>query len=381
MVTEPPPDFAAFSHPASAASRPIEHAPAPNPRGLMRWKLILWCIGAGVLFLACFISLVIAWRAQRQVGLLEQELVRRQEASQNQALEAQMLSRQSSDMVRDFAAKVALLEAKVADVSLQRTQLEELVQSLYRSRDENLVADIESAVRVAIQQSAITGSSEPLLAVLKQSDERLTRTYQPRLQGVQRAILRDLDRVRAAGSVDVSMVTLRLDEAVALMDDLPLLSAPKLHDDRADALAGTKEGSASTDAASSGAAPAESSWLKAGRALGQHIWAEVKTLVRVSRIDQPEAVLLAPEQSFFLRENLKLRLLNARLALLSRQFDTVQADLKLVQEALSRYFDPQSRRTIQVTEILRQVTAHARMVSVPRPDDTLAALAMAEPGR
>jgi uroporphyrin-3 C-methyltransferase len=174
---------------------------------------------------------------------------------------------------------------------------------------------------------------------------------------------------------------LRLDEAVALMDDLPLLSAPKLHDDRADALAGTKEGSASTDAASSGAAPAESSWLKAGRALGQHIWAEVKTLVRVSRIDQPEAVLLAPEQSFFLRENLKLRLLNARLALLSRQFDTVQADLKLVQEALSRYFDPQSRRTIQVTEILRQVTAHARMVSVPRPDDTLAALAMAEPGR
>jgi 2-dehydro-3-deoxyglucarate aldolase/4-hydroxy-2-oxoheptanedioate aldolase len=38
-------------------------------------------------------------------------------------------------------------------------------------------------------------------------------------------------------------------------------------------------------------------------------------------------MLIAPEQAFFLRENLKLRLLNARLALLSRQFDTAQADL------------------------------------------------------
>ena len=37
------------------------------------------------------------------------------------------------------------------------------------------------------------------------------------------------------------------------------------------------------------------------------------------RIDQPEAMLLAPDQAFFLRENLKLRLLNARLALLARR--------------------------------------------------------------
>ena len=331
--------------------------------------------------LSCFISLAIAWKSQTQIGLLEQELVRRQEASQNQSLEAQTLSRQSSEMVRDSVAKVALLEAKLAELSLQRVQLEELVQSLYRSRDENLVADIESAIRVAIQQSAITGSSEPLVAVLKQSDERLTRAHQPRLQGVQRAILRDLDRLRAAGSVDVSMLTLRLDESVALIDSLPLLSAPKEHNDLADTPQASKEKNITANSPSSGAGSEESSWLNAGRVLGQKIWAEVKTLVRVSRIDQPDAFLLAPEQSFFLRENLKLRLLHARLALLSRQFETVQSDLKRVQEALSRYFDPQSRRTIQITEILYQVAGHTRMVSIPRPDDTLAALAMADPGR
>ena len=75
------------------------------------------------------------------------------------------------------------------------------MQSLARSRDENLVADIEAALRVALQQSALTGSAEPLVAALQQADERLARSNQPRLERVRRAIARDLDRVQAA-SVD-----------------------------------------------------------------------------------------------------------------------------------------------------------------------------------
>lgn len=357
----------------------MDFASAP---GSTRWSTILWWFLAGVMALACLLSMAMAWRAQRQVGVLEQELVRRQEASQNQALEAQMLSKQASEVVRESAAKVALLEARVSEVALQRTQLEELVQSLSRSRDENLVADIESGIRVAIQQAAITGSSEPLVAVLRQSDERLARNNQPRLQGVRRAILRDLDRVRAAGSVDVAVLTIRLDEAVRLMDDLPLLSALKLAEDLPEAAATTPETAVTpSGAASVPAGSGEASWWESSRSLGRRVWGEVKSLVRVSRIDQPDSVLMAPEQSFFLRENLKLRLLNARLALLSRQFDTAQADLKVVQDALSRYFDPQSRRTSHANEVVRQVAAQARAVSVPRPDDTLAALAAAEAGR
>jgi uroporphyrin-III C-methyltransferase len=101
----------------------------------------------------------------------------------------------------------------------------------------------------------------------------------------------------------------------------------------------------------------------------------------VTRIDHPEAALVSPDQSFFLRENLKLRLLNARLALLSRQFDTAQSDLRDCQEMLSRYFDMRSRKVAGVSELLRQVAGQARQVSVPRPDDTLAALTAAAAGR
>jgi len=103
--------------------------------------------------------------------------------------------------------------------------------------------------------------------------------------------------------------------------------------------------------------------------------------VRVTRIDHPDAMLLAPEQSFFLKENLKLRLLNARLALLSRQFETAQTDLLGAQLALERYFDRSTRRTQLAAELVKQVAAQSRQVILPRPDDTLAALAAAAAGR
>src|SRR5207244_3135867 len=90
------------------------------------------------------------------------------------------------------------------------------------------------------------------------------------------------------------------------------------------------------------------------------IWGEARTLLRVSRIEHPEAALISPDQSFFLRENLKLRLLNARLALLSRQFDTAQSDLRDCQDMLNRYFDTRSRKVVGVTELLRQVAGQAR---------------------
>jgi uroporphyrin-3 C-methyltransferase len=92
-------------------------------------------------------------------------------------------------------------------------------------------------------------------------------------------------------------------------------------------------------------------------------------------------MLVAPEQAYFLRENMKLRLLNARLARLSRQFGTAQSDLREVQLALERHFDRSSRRVNAMNELLRQVSAQARSVVVPRPDETLAALTAVLAGR
>ena len=334
-------------------------------------------------------ALGLAWNTQQRLKLAELEIVKRQEDSGTQAAEARLLARQSESAARETAAKVALLEARVAETSLQRSQLEELIQSLSRSRDENVLSDVDAALRLALQQSAITGSAEPLLSALRQADERLARYQQPRMDRVRRAVLQDLDRVKAAGTVDVQSLAIRIDETVRAIDDLPLLAAIDRRGakrETASRVAGERASDAGSSAPPATGASAVGGpgpqWLDARlRSMLHQVWAEVRDLVRVTRVDEPEAALLAPEQAFFLRENLKLRLLNARLALLSRQFDTVQADLRDAQGSLDRYFDKGSRRVELAREQLRQVAQQARQVTVPRPDATLAALATAVAGR
>jgi uroporphyrin-3 C-methyltransferase len=278
---------------------------------------------------------------------------------------------------------MALLEARVAETTMQRTQLEDLIQSLARSRDENVLADVEAAIRVALQQSAITGSAEPLVLTLKQADERLARYNQPRLERVRRAVAQDLERTRTAGVTDVTVLTIRLDDVIRQVDDLPLLALPER---RAGNTGTARSTPRSEEPAAAPAQPAsDAGWSdrlgQAGSDFFDHLWQEVKALIRVTRIDQPEAMLVAPEQAFFLRENLKLRLLNARLALLSRQFDTAQSDLRDAQSALDRYFDRSSRRVVAASETVRQVMGQSRLVNTPRPDATLAAIAAAAAGR
>ena len=355
--------------------------PAPRPVA-QRW----WPVWAAVAVAAIVAALALAWSTQQRLKGLERELVRRQAESQAQAAEARVLARAAQDLARESAAKTALVEARVAEAAMQRSQVEELLSSVSRSRDENVVADVEAAVRVALQQSALTGSAEPLVATLKQADERLARYNQPRLERVRRAVNRDLDRVKALGRVDIASLTVRLDEAVRLVDELPLLAlaVPRPKTATASRAAVSPE-AASAAAALAASSPAEGDWR--GRALqwwrdsSSQVGNEVRALVRVTRIDHPEAMLVAPEQQFFLRENLKLRLLNARLALLSRQFEIAQSDIRDAQAALDRYFERGSKRAAAVADLLRQVSAQARQTSVPRPDDTLAALATAAAGR
>ena len=341
-----------------------------------------WAAVAALLLVGLVLSLVLAWKADQHVTSLEQELVKRQMDSAAQATEARVLAKAAEEGVRDMAAKLALLEGRVAEVAIQRSQLEDLLQSLSRSRDENVVVDIEASIRVALQQNAITGSAEPLVATLKQSDERLARYNQPRLEGVRRAITRDLDRVKAVNVTDISALTIKLDEAVRMVDELPLLSASEPRGE-----AGRVSTVMSPTRPAAGPAPAVGTlaWFRdlgqTWDAVWQRVWLEAKSLVRVTRIDQPDAMLLAPEQAFFLKENLKLRLLNARLALLSRQFETAQSDLKISQFSIDRYFDKTARRTMLAAELIKQVATQARQVGVPRPDDTLAALAAAGAGR
>lgn len=367
------------AHPAPAA--PAAAAPV-TAAAVAGGTPMFWWLALAVAGVLGVVAITLALLGQQRIKALEQELVRRQQDSQGQAIEARALAQQAQELSRSAESKVALLEGRVAETALQRSQLEELIQQLSRSRDENVLADIDAAIRVAMQQSAITGSAEPLAAALRQAEERLQRMNQPRVERVRRALARDLDRVRAVAVSDIASLTIKLDDAMRSIDELPLLSQPARRSPGRTAVRAAAQAPAASSAAADQTADGWLQRLQASSAwFGERVWGEVKGLVRVTRIDNPEAMLVAPEQAWFLRENLKLRLLNARLALLSRQFDTAQADLRDAQSALDRYFDRSVRRVVLTSDLVRQVAGQARQVTLPRPDETLAALAAAQAGR
>ena len=355
-------------HTASDAP-PAAPAPAPNARS-GRSGVVTVLLAA--MAAAALVSSGMLWQ---KLSAIQEQLARQSADSGALAVEARTMARQAEELVRDTAARLAVAEARVSEVALQRSQLEELMQSLSRSRDENLVVDIESSIRLAQQQAELTGSLEPLVAALRSADQRIDRAAQPRLAPVQRAIGRDLDRLTRANVADTAGLLARLDDLVRQVDDLPVLNAVA-H------AAATRRLSVVPGTAANPSAQGHLAWWQAAL---QRSWEvvrdEARDLVRVSRIDQPEAILLAPEQTFFLRENLKLKLLNARLGVLARQFDSARADLAAATAALNKFFDPASRRTQSVATILQQAQASIKAADLPRLDETLAALATAAAGR
>ncbi|MFC5521430.1 uroporphyrinogen-III C-methyltransferase [Polaromonas jejuensis] len=346
-----------------------------------KWVLLVTVLAAGGLLTSGLL-----WQ---KLGNLQEELVRRSMDSGAQAIEARTLARQAQDGTRELSARLAIQETRISEVSLQRSQLEELMQSLSRSRDENLVVDVESALRLAQQQAQLTGSAEPLLAALKSADQRLSRAAQPRLNPLQRAMARDMDRIKAATLTDVPALMLKIDELVRLVDDLPVANAMVAATAPRPSAAPhspVPRAAASAPDTSSG----HGKWWRVFDQEAIQAWSqrtldnlreEVRKLLRVSRIDQPDAALLAPEQTFFLRENLKLRLLNARLALLSRQTEAARADLASASAWLGKYFDPASRRTQAAVQLQAQVQGQLKTSELPRLDETMAALATAAAGR
>ena len=331
----------------------VPAVPKTVPRGVI--------IGLGAVAVVALLGSGLLWQ---KLSTIQEQLARQSADANALSVEARGTAKQAQELARESAARVSVFEARLSEVSLQRAQLDELMQSLSRSRDENLVVDIESAIRLAQQQAQLTGSVEPLLAALKSADQRVTRAAQPRLTQLQRAIGRDIDRIKSAAVSDTPGLLVKLDELVHLVDELVLVNA---------VVPANVMGLAKRPGSES--AP---TWWQ--RSL-QVVFDEARSLVRVSRITQPEAALLSPEQSFFLRENFKLKLLNARLGLLARQLESSRADLGDAALLLNKYFDANSRKTQTTAALLQQVQAQMKTLQLPRVDETLAALTTAAAGR
>ena len=310
---------------------------------------------AVALVLLAAIVVALWFDTRGRIGSTQEELARRLHDIETESRDARSASRQAQEGLRDALAKIGALEAKLAESQNQQLALEALYQELARNRDEWQLAEIEQVLAIAQQQLQLSGNVRAALLALQLAEARLARADRPQFVPVRRALARDIERLRATPSIDLPSMTVRLDALIAAVDSLPLA-----FDERT-------ERSAPKDA------PAAAQGGTMTR-LGAEIWNELKQLVVVRKMTGNEPPLLAPQQAYFVRENLRLRLLNARVSLLTRDEAGYREDLRFAQSWVQRYFDTRSRQGGDALAQLKQLSSTSISFELPTISDSLEAV-------
>ena len=313
---------------------------------------------AGIgLAIALAFTAALWWDTRGRSGSTQEELAHWLRDIEAESRGARAAARESQEAMRLAQAKLAALEARLTESQGQQLALEALYQELSRSRDEWQLAEIEQVLAIAQQQLQLAGNVRAALLALQLAEARLGRNDRPQFLPVRRALARDIERLRSLPSIDLPGMSLKLDALVAAVDTLPLA-----FDERAERPAAPKD--------APGGARDESLWTR----FGGELWKELRQLVIVRKVETAEPPLLPPSQAYFVRENLKLRLLNARVDLLTRDEAGYREDLRVAQRWIQRYFDLRSKATQGALAQLKQLSAASVSFEPPSIAESLEAV-------
>jgi uroporphyrin-3 C-methyltransferase len=308
-----------------------------------------------------------AWSSHSRITSLRADMARSLQKGNATSADTAALARQVREQANGLQVKVAVLEARQSESQSQQAALEQLYQDLSKNRDDWALSEIEQVLSTASQQLQLAGNVQGALIALANADRSLSLSDKPQFIAIRRAIARDTEKLKALPALDTAGVALRLDNVINQIDTLPLLSSekPLLPDNTPVAVA-----PAGPSAAPTFGARLHAAWNR----WSSDMWNDVRQLVRVRSVETPEGLMLAPTQNYFVRENLKLRLLNARLALLARNETSFRDDLATAQDTLAKYFDTRARTTMSAQTLLRQVQGNNLAIELPDLSDSLNAV-------
>lgn len=302
---------------------------------------------------------VFVWQwvdAHYQLNQVQQEVARRLAEVEGSSKANQTLVTQNQELVRELGGKLSLLESKFAETASQRAALDALYQEMSSSRDQTALADVEQMVLIAGQQLQLSANVKAALIALQHAESRLQRLDRPGFGEMKKRISHDIERLRALPNIDATGINQQLDKLILAADAMPLAQDARVQTEPAK----TSEAQPATTNA----------WQR----FWSELWNELRGLVRIENTEQAEMPLLSPTQTFFLRENLKLRLISARLALLSHDEASFQRELKSAQAWVNRYFDSKSKDATQAQASLQKLTAANITLNVPDISGSLEAV-------
>lgn len=268
--------------------------------------------------------------------------------------EARGAQKEMREQFEALQSRLGALEGRLTEFQGQGAALQGLYQEIAHNREDATLLEVEQAITLASQQLQLAGNVPVAVLALQTADLRLARLDAVRYLPLRKALAKDLAQLNGLVIADLPGISLRLEQAVLAVDKLPLVGYGR-----------------PVVKAENVAPGAELTWWQRALHAARQ---EFSDLVRIQRFDRVEPVLLAPGQEFFLRENLKLRLLNARLALLARDASTFRSELGVAQGWLGRHFDADDKAVQATQASLRQMAGSELNATLPDLGGSLSAV-------
>ncbi len=336
---------------APVESAPVKDEPQPAARSYALPVAIVALLGAvGVGVGGYFV-----WHEVQRLGVWQQQVLG-QIDSRSQSLDQRLENfkdRLDADLATTDRGRRELEDAQrklATALEGQENSLTVLRAQMGRSQNDWTLAEIQYLLQMANQRVQLQRDTVTAVAALESADQRLQELADPGFNAVREQIAQEIAALKAVALPDRPGIALALNTLSGRVAELPLESAQPLPEFQPEN---------TSEAADAGFTVED--WKR----LPALIWQELRNLVVVRRNDEPVGPMLAPDQQYFLRQNLDLKLHAARLAALQSDHENYRASLTGADAWLAEYFAADDARVVAMRGELQRLAAIDVRPSLP----------------
>lgn len=346
----------------TAASEPVSKQPE---------QVIVKKGGTGIALLALLVALGIGGAgyylgSQKLVDVENQLQQLAQKVSQQAPLEQVSFDKEKAQIselslaYEKAQARIVQLEQEQSSYSNQIVGLQSQIQRLGNNAPQVdssawVLSDANFLLNNAIRKLVVDTDVETAKSLLLEADSVLSKTANPQIALVRNAIKADLVSLNNVNQVDQNALMQRLTTLANSLDDLPMV------DNDVQENQGSENVSDSIDDWQQNIEKTANSFLD--------------KFIRVSDKNKAEEkVFIAPNQEVYLRENIRLRLQIAILAIPRQQNELYKKSLDAVSTWIRSYFDTQNENVKNFLKSLDELSEQTIYIDVPEKLQSIAVL-------
>ena len=217
--------------------------------------------------------------------------------------------------------------------NMLKSSVQTLHEEIGKGRRAWLLAETANLLVIAQHRLAYARDPSQALEALRAADRQLQQLADPNYQPVRKLLEREIGALETFRRLDLTGMAQRLGQLAGRVDSLPLAPLPQ------------------EPVASAG----ESGFAR-------EVWKDLRDLVRIRTTTDVRRPLLLPEHKYFLRENLRLMLYGAQVALLHGDIATLELNARAARKWLADYYDANNNA-------VRAANAELETILKSRPAD------------